>query len=229
VRISGTQSLLATSRDDESRGFVHKKIGGFIGRNIGGLVGALPVPGAGILGGVLGSLGGGGVAPIGFAPTCGVGFTKDANGNCVRDSAFGVALPGRGRAPRQPRGGGGGATAGMGGAVMGQFGVGLEPGFETIERAVCLPGMILGMDDLCYNRGAITNKQRRWPKGRAPLLTGGERSAITKAAGAARKIERTTKQLQKMGMIKKPSPRRAAPKPKQHYYRPPGTSIVNVE
>jgi len=77
----------------------------------------------------------------------------------------------------------------------------------TIERRVCRRGMQLATDGLCYNRGAITNKQREWPRGRRPLLTGGDMRAIGVASRAANKLERTTKRLQGMGMMKKPASR----------------------
>jgi len=93
-------------------------------------------------------------------------------------------------------------------AVMGRYGAALAPEVEVRQHSQCLPGMVLGNDGLCYNRRDIRNADRMWPKGRAPLLTGGERNAITTARRAARKIETATKSLQKMGMIKKPAPRR---------------------
>ncbi len=105
--------------------------------------------------------------------------------------------------------GGGGA---VGEAVMGRFGAGLQPGVATINRAVCLTGMILGEDGLCYNKGQITNSQRMWPRGRRPLLTGGDMRAIAIAARAGRRLEATTKRLQGLGMIKKPASRRALPR-----------------
>jgi hypothetical protein len=103
-----------------------------------------------------------------------------------------------------------GAEAGA--AVMGQYGAALEPGRMPISRRVCIRGMQLGSDGLCYNKGAISNKQRMWPKGRAPLLTGGDMRAISIANRASDKLERTTKRLQKIGMMRKPSSRRRAPK-----------------
>lgn len=89
-------------------------------------------------------------------------------------------------------------------AVMGRFGAALEPTFQTINKRVCLPGMVLGKPDvgglpLCYNVGAISNKERLWPKGAAPLLTGGEMSAIRKAATAAGKFQRAGKRLAAVG------------------------------
>jgi len=100
-------------------------------------------------------------------------------------------------------------------AVMGRFGAALEPTFQTINKRVCLPGMVLGKPDvgglpLCYNIGAISNKERLWPKGAAPLLTGGEMSAIRKAATAAGKFQRAGKRLAAVGKtFSGPAARRA--------------------
>jgi len=113
-------------------------------------------------------------------------------------------------------------------AVMGQYGAAMIPETETRTHRDCLPGMVLGKDRLCYNKSQISNKERLYPKGRPPLLTGGERNAITKARRAAGKIETTVKSLQKMGMIKKPG-RRSMPARKAPLALPAGTSIVNVE
>lgn len=103
-------------------------------------------------------------------------------------------------------------TTAVGDAVMGQYGAALEPGTMMIERSICIPGMQLAKDGLCYNKGAITNSQRMWPRGRRPLLTGGDMRAIGIAARAGAKLDRTTKRLRALGMMKKlPSPRKAAP------------------
>jgi len=116
----------------------------------------------------------------------------------------------------------------FGDATVGQFGVGLVPAEVAISRSVCPTGMQLGKDGLCYNRGVLTNRQRLWPKARAPLLTGGERNAITKAAAAGRKLERASKQLQRIGLMKKPS-RRSLPRPTApRALLPAGQQIISV-
>jgi len=121
----------------------------------------------------------------------------------VRDSA------GRCRTPTS--GEFGGPQFEVGAAVMGRYGAALEPGSMIIDKAVCLRGMQLGDDGLCYNKGQISNKQRMWPAGRKPLLTGGEMRAISVAARAGRRLEGATKRLQRLGMMKKPTSRRAVP------------------
>lgn len=96
----------------------------------------------------------------------------------------------------------------VGGAVMGRYGAALTPGSQIVDRAVCLPGMVLGNDDLCYNKSQIKNSERMWPRGRRPLLTGGEMRAISVATRAAGRLTRTAVRLQDMGLIKKPVVRR---------------------
>jgi len=100
-----------------------------------------------------------------------------------------------------------GVAAGVGAAVMGRYGAALQPGSMMIDRAVCLRGMQLGDDGLCYNKSQITNKQRMWPAGRKPLLSGGDMRAIGIAARAGRRLEGATKRLQRLGMMKKPARR----------------------
>jgi len=78
----------------------------------------------------------------------------------------------------------------------------------VIDRAVCLKGMQLGNDGICYNKSQISNKQRQWPAGRKPLLSGGDMRAISIAARAGRRLEGATKRLQRLGMMKKPTARR---------------------
>jgi len=95
-------------------------------------------------------------------------------------------------------------------AVMGRFGAGYFPGSRVIDRAVCLPGDVVATDGLCYPRTKLRNADRAWPRGRRPLLTGGEMRAISTAARAGKRLEGATKRLQKIGLMKKP----ATPRPK---------------
>jgi len=106
-----------------------------------------------------------------------------------------------------PDNGNGNGGALVGNAVMGRYGAGLAPGVMSIDRAVCLKGMRLGNDGLCYNKSQINNKQRMWPRGQRPLLTGGDMRAITIAARAGRRMEKTKIRLQGLGMMKTPKPR----------------------
>ena len=111
---------------------------------------------------------------------------------------------GRCIAPTSPLG----AKVLVGEAVMGRYGAALVPGSQIVDRATCLRGMQLGDDGLCYNRGNISNKQRMWPAGRKPLLTGGEMNAIRIAARSRARVARTAARL---GIEPKPPRRRRAP------------------
>jgi len=123
-------------------------------------------------------------------------FFSDGQGGCELD-----LIPGSG-------GGGSGANRDIGQTVMGQYGAGEVPGNLVVNRAICRRGMVLGNDGVCYNRSQISNKEREWPRGRRPLLTGGDMRAISTAARAGKRLEGATKRLQKIGLMKKPSPRR---------------------
>ena len=100
----------------------------------------------------------------------------------------------------------------VGDAVMGRFGAALMPGSRIVDRAVCLRGMVLGEDGLCYNRGSIRNSQRMWPKGARPLGTPEEMRALRIASTFGRRMERSLERLQGIGLLKKAPPRRRAKK-----------------
>jgi len=208
------------ARPNETRGIIHKKLfGGIKGFIRGGPLGAI--------GGFLGGNGGGngGFAapfvapglPIGLQPfpehaapmlgpaTCPPGFIMTASG-CIAQTKKGGL---RGIAERLIPGGETGFIPDFGEAVTGRYGAALEPATRAMEVSVCPRGAILGNDGLCYNKGAITNSQRLWPRGRRPLLTGGEMRCISIASAAAKKLQGKQKQLESMGMLKKPSRRRA--------------------
>jgi len=143
-------------------------------------------------------------------------FFENDRGKCELDIVPGKGGGGRGRdrdsdAPRSSRTGRrrARAMADPGEAVMGRYGAGMEPTSRRIRHSSCLPGMVLGDDDICYNKGQVPNARRMWPRGRRPLLTGGEMKAISTAARAAKRVQATTKKLQALGMIKKPAARRA--------------------
>ena len=134
----------------------------------------------------------------GLAPgPCEPPLIMSPQGNCI--------------APTSPRG----AELFMGEATMGRYGAAEIPGSMIVDRAVCRAGTQLGDDGLCYAKGVITNKQRMWPAGRKPLLTGGDMGAIGIAARAGSKLDRTTKRLRAMGMMK-PLPARRTPAAHAH-------------
>lgn len=119
-------------------------------------------------------------------------------------------------------------SAASGAAIMGRYGAGLTPLGESRVVLDCLPGMVLGTDDICYNKRDLRNNERKWPKGRRPLGTPGEMAALSKAASFGRRMEATVKRMQKIGVLKKPA-RRAAPKARAPKQLAPGPSIINVE
>lgn len=92
----------------------------------------------------------------------------------------------------------------VGQAIMGKYGAAYLPGNMVIDRAVCLPGDVVGNDGLCYPRRSIRNSDREWPRGRRPLLTGGDMRAISIAHRAGARMTRAAGRLQDMGIIKKP-------------------------
>lgn len=214
----GTVQAL-NGRPGDVRGFVHKKIFGGITGAIGGFLGGGPL---GALKGGVSGFGRGGQKPQ-FpvqvfqppqqqqlqAPGCGQGFTWDfSQQRCV-------ALQGRGKGGlkqvlEELLPGGGTGFIPFGEATMGRFGAGMEPGIRSTETRVCPRGAVLGQDGLCYNRRDLRNNERFWPKGRRPLLTGGDMRCISVASAAAKKLQRKQKQLEQLGMLKKPA-RRAAP------------------
>lgn len=106
-----------------------------------------------------------------------------------------------------PRSGIGRETFG-GNVVDGRYGPAEVPDEVARMTAICPDGMVLGDDDLCYTN--IANSERKYPRGRAPLLTGGERNAITKAGQAARKMGNAKKDLEKLGLLKRPTRRAPA-------------------
>lgn len=226
-------------RPNDERGILHKTFF----RVVSKVAGVLPIPGASVISGIAGTLAGrdeqkqralgvkfgNGAA---FAETgrpnggCGVGRAFDAFGRCQPIPGFGgggtrppcdfpMVRDAAGRCRTPTSGEFGGEQFGVGNAVMGRYGAALEPGSMIIDRAICLKGMQLGNDGLCYNKSAITNKQRMWPRGRRPLLTGGDMRAIGIAARAGSKLDRTTKRLRALGMMKA-LPKGRGPAPHAH-------------
>lgn len=212
----GATPTMRFSAEDMPGGasFVHKRI-------IGGIKGFI---GGGPLGAASGFLGGGqasqaperGFVDQRFRSRCIPPFFPKPGGGCEID-----LVPGSGGGGRGPIG------RDQGEVVMGRYGAGMVPVLEERDTRTCLPGMVLGNDGICYNRRDIKNAEREWPKGRRPLLTGGDRNAITKAARAARAIQRTTKSLQKMGMLPKPSSRPRKPPAAKRLA--PGITVIDTE
>jgi len=206
----------------DERAFVHKRIfGGIKGFLSGGPVGA-----------AAGFVSGGGKAPTVSRPSvfrrplvptraaamCPPGFFETPAGGCqpVAAPALVERVPGiRGAIERFIPGGATGFQVDgqeFGEAQMGRFGAGLEPAIRSTSTRVCPRGAVLAVDGLCYNRRDIRNSERAWPRGRRPLLTGGEMRCINVASSAAKKLQRKQKQLEQLGLLKRPSrSRRALP------------------
>ncbi len=105
-----------------------------------------------------------------------------------------------------------------GDAELGRFGAGINPAFFSQQTRRCPRGMVLGApeadgESLCYNKRDLSNKERMWPRGRRPLLTGGEMRCISVASSAAKKLQTKQKQLQELGLLKPPPSRRRAAAP----------------
>lgn len=86
-------------------------------------------------------------------------------------------------------------TAPTGEAVHGRYGAGVVPAQQSRTVRMCPSGWVLGDDGVCYER--LARSRRMWDPGMKPLLTGGDRAAIRKAARAASKLKRAKKQLRK--------------------------------
>lgn len=209
--VAMSAGMAGAGRPGDVRGFIHKKILGIVSK--------IPGPVGWGATGVKALLGGKKTVPgaydtVDSAGGCVGGFTP-VGGLCVPNALVNVLPQIPTRWPQIPVEDWASPSPGLGRppgeAVMGRYGPAMQPAYRPTNTAVCLPGMVLGTDLLCYNRGEISNKERKWPRGRRPLLTGGDMRCISIANAAARKLQRTEKRLVSMGMLKKPA-RRAAQK-----------------
>jgi hypothetical protein len=83
----------------------------------------------------------------------------------------------------------------VGQAVMGMYGAGLVPGNMIVDRAVCLPGMVIGNDGVCYDKKAIRNSQREWPRGARPLGSPEEMRALRIASRFAGRMDKSKERI----------------------------------
>lgn len=127
-------------------------------------------------------LGGGGDEDGRTGPCDDPRLRRDANGNCIF--------------PGSPLG----ADRFGGEATMGRFGAGTVAGSRITDVAVCPTGAVLGKDGICYDH--LPNRDRMYPRGRRPLLTGGDMSAISRASRAGKKLDRTNARLRGLGLMK---------------------------
>lgn len=220
-------------RPGDQRGFIHKKILGGISK-IARVASVIGVPGAGTVSAITRGLVGRRTVPR--TQTARMTVFSQGEKRSGQRAKFGPGLNGEFlggdpecRIPGQridpntgkcafffgERSGPDGGFA-LGEPVLGQYGAGIVPGSMVIDRAVCGKGMQLGNDGVCYNKSQISNKQRMWPAGRRPLLTGGDMRAISTASRAGTRMDKATARLRKLGMMKKAPVARKAPAPTQH-------------
>ncbi len=201
---------LDRGRPGDVRAFIHRRVLGFVG--------GLGIPGistaANIVKGVVGGGGGSQVVPQTFPQT--LPFSSVIPGRSVQAGANGRACP-RGTvwdrptgacvSPRSPFG----REQREGTAVMGRYGAAEVPFDETRLVMVCPTGTALGKDDLCYAH--LPNRDRKYPRGRRPLLTGGDMRSISRARRAGNRLANAKSDLIAIGMLKAPSRRKRRKKP----------------
>jgi len=134
---------------------------------------------------------------------CPTGYRWDGS-RCVVEGIGGYVermLPG-GSTGVLPQGSGG-----YGEAVVGAFGVpalvpaqvGQINGGPILR---CPTGAVLGKDNLCYMKGSIPSKYRKWRPGPRPLLTGGEMKMLRKINTLENKVKRAWSMAGKPGQRK---------------------------
>ena len=232
----GDAFLLGSTRPGDVRSFIHRS---FIGRAVGGVVssvvGSVPLVG-GIASGLFDRLRGAGASTVPQVTACPPGFINTGAGCVPRAPSFrqlppsslrlnvgARGVPGDGVFPpptmaqetfRESLGRAADPAAGV--PVMGRFGAGFEPSVMMTDTRRCGRGAVLGVDGICYNKRDLRNNERFWPRGRRPLLTGGEMRAISTASSAAKKLQRKQKQLESLGLLKRPAPRSRRALPAGH-------------
>jgi len=227
----GPLVFLVAPRPGDVRGFVHKS---FIGKFVGGIaskvIGSVPIIG-GLGASIFDRLRGAGASTVPIMTGCPPGFITTPTG-CVPKASPILRLtgpvPGGAPAPfgqfvqptvkqaelRAAEGLAVDPAAGV--PVMGRFGAGFEPSIFMTDTRRCGRGAVLGVDGICYNKRDLRNNERFWPRGRRPLLTGGEMRAISTASSAAKKLQRKQKQLESLGLLKRPASRSRRALPAGH-------------
>jgi len=229
--------LLGSSGD--VRSFIHKSfIGKFVGGAVSSVIGSVPLVG-GVASGLFDTFRGAGASTVPQRTGCPTGFIQTPTGCVPRFTATSsqpIPFRPQGATPtgfftgarngqfvpptttqatfRESLGRAADPAAGV--AVMGRFGAGFEPSVFMTDTRRCGRGAVLAVDGLCYNKRDIRNNERFWPRGRRPLLTGGEMRAISTASSAAKKLQRKQKQLESLGLLKKAAPRSRRALPAGH-------------
>lgn len=84
-----------------------------------------------------------------------------------------------------------GSNGYAGSSSVGAMGIpAMQPMAIMKQRLVCPPGLVLGRDNLCYVKGTIPRKYRKWKQDARPPLTAGDAKAIRRAAGAKRRVRK---------------------------------------
>ena len=232
----GFLSAFHLERPGDVRFFIHKS---FVGKFVGGIaskvIGSVPIVG-GLAGSVFDRLRGAGASTVPALTGCPPGFVLTAAGCEPRLAQPGgtttspfvraarrlgapqeVGFPDPTDVQRMARRDLGLAEDPAAGVpVMGRFGAGFEPSVFMTDTRRCGRGAVLGIDGICYNKRDLRNNERFWPRGRRPLLTGGEMRAISTASSAAKKLQRKQKQLESLGLLKRPAPRTRRALPAGH-------------
>ncbi len=94
-------------------------------------------------------------------------------------------------------------TAAGGVAVMGAFGmpaltpmlVGVIMDHHGVAQPIrrCIPGMVLGKDNLCYEGSSLTRSTRKWPKDKRPPVSVSDAECIRKASAAKGRVKKLAK------------------------------------
>lgn len=133
---------------------------------------------------------------------CPVGYFRTPEGRCV-PTTVGPPQPPPGPFPPQPPPGPPPPGPGPGpGTSMVRLHQDTVPSQITRTVRRCQRGSVLGMDGWCHPRTLIRNSDRMWPRPRRPLLTGGDLNCIATASRAAKRLQKQTKRLKKLGMMK---------------------------
>lgn len=195
---------------------------GLGGAILGGITGFLTGgPGGAAVGAVTGWFAGEGESPTspgvaggtgyGAAPLatgCPTGYVW-RNGQCEKEGIVGWGqrtIPGgaTGVAPYQP------------GYVAGYGVPGSSPQARQQTTLRCLPGMVLGRDNLCYPKRMLRPSDRKHPPGTKPLLTGGEMKTLRKIGSLQKKVQKAWTTAGKPG--NRPAPKKKfAPAPHHHH------------
>lgn len=95
-------------------------------------------------------------------------------------------------------------SAPSGGGQYYQTGLGfaVAPATMTTTRLRCPGGMVLGRDNLCYEK--LSNQYRKWPHHK-PYITRADYKAISRADRARKKLVRLTKRSGAYAAMRKPS------------------------